>query len=600
MQPPTLRSLLPALALLALTAGCEGEIFTLAQDHDPQAATPPATPAKPTMPGIPPPPTPDPPPPPPPPVAVPKQKVYACAPTQQPLRGTTHRMRRLTQLELVNTLQALLGPAAMADATVQQKLSGLPADQTVLPGDFLETPPVSLSQVLFDVAKKVAPVVMADQAWRTAHLGACAAQATVSDSCLASAVRSFGAQVMRRDLTDAEAQALVTHATQAGGGATGLTFVVRRLLQSPSLVFHLEVGGTDSGDGRVRLTPFEVASRLSYLAAGVPPDDALLAAARAGQLATSADLEPHARRLLGTPQGQAKVRDFFRYYTALTLVPDPAAGPAGLAGITNPTGLGAAMRTEAFDFIDAVYRAQGTFTDLMTSTAAFPRSSDLAKLLESQVATGTSPAQSATHPGLLHRPALLVSTGARTSPILRGAHVRKLFLCDSFGLPDPAAVKARQDQLGDVENQPNRDKVATLTSASNCAGCHSQLNPVGFTFEGFDQLGARRTVETVLDPQGGAAKVWPLTTAVDHLTLEPGGPTSLGSSLELAQAMADSFKARACFARKAFEYYQLAVADPGRDGCALAEAETKAHGGSLESVLVSSLATEDIFWRATP
>ncbi|MBX7097705.1 MAG: DUF1592 domain-containing protein [Myxococcaceae bacterium] len=592
--------------LLLAVAGCEGEIFSVPADHTgPQAATPPPSqPVSPTMPGIPPP-TPTQPSTPSNPTnptqpAVPKQKVYACAASQEALRGTTHRLRRLTQLELSNTLSALLGPTVMADATLQQKLAGLPVDQTVLPGDFNEATPVSLGQVLFDVSKRAVTLAMADATWKTQHLGACAAQATISDTCVASALRSFGAQVWRRDLTDAEVQLLTAQASQAGGGAQGLTFALRRLFQSPALVFHLEVGGTPGTDGRVRLTDFEVASRLSYLAAGVPPDDALMAAARAGQLSTAAQLAPHARRLLATPQGQAKVKDFFRYYTALSLVPDPSPTAAALLGLSSTSGLGVQMRTEAFDFIDAVYRSQGGFAELMGSTAAFPRSSELAKVLETTIAPAGGASASASHPGLMHRPALLMSTGPRTSPIVRGAHLRKLFLCDSFGLPDPALVKARQEQVGDVENMPNRDKVATLTSSTTCNGCHSQVNPVGFAFEGFDQLGARRTVETVPDPAGGAPKTWPIVTKVDNVTLEPGGPGSLADSLALAQAMTESFKGRACFARRAFEYFQLATVDATKDGCALSGAENQAHVGSLEAVVVATLANDDVFYRSAP
>ena len=52
----------------------------------------------------------------------------------------------------------------------------------------------------------------------------------------------------------------------------------------------------------VTLTPFEKASALSYFLTDGPPDAELLAAARAGALETTAQLEAHTRRLLAKPE----------------------------------------------------------------------------------------------------------------------------------------------------------------------------------------------------------------------------------------------------------------------------------------------------------
>jgi hypothetical protein len=68
----------------------------------------------------------------------------------------------------------------------------------------------------------------------------------------------------RRDLTQAEMQAYLSYYHEAGAGTEGLSYLLRRLLQSPSLVFHVEEGA-ESRNGRIRLTDFEVAARISYL-----------------------------------------------------------------------------------------------------------------------------------------------------------------------------------------------------------------------------------------------------------------------------------------------------------------------------------------------
>jgi hypothetical protein len=216
------------------------------------------------------------------------------------------------------------------------------------------------------------------------------------------------------------------------------------------------------------------------------------------------------------------------------------------------------------------------------------------------ITTAQPVAHAPSHRGLLHRPALLVSAGARTSPIVRGAHVRKLFLCDELGMPDPAAVQKRQDQVGDIESMSNRDRVTRLTSDGACLGCHRLVNPIGFLFEGFDQVGKRRTEEPIFDSSGNVTRTWPIDTRVVEPMIEADGPQVLADSSQLAEIVAESAKARACFSRRLFEYYRQRPTDNDKDGCALNEIEVEGRQGSLQSMVTTAVANEDIFWRRQP
>ncbi len=526
---------------------------------------------------------------------------FTCDDEQARLRGTSvARLRRLSSAELSHTLQALLGDDVYADAEIEPRISGLPSDVTVDAGDFALDPPVTLALALSSVAKRVAEVAAADPQWAGTHLAPCADAGPIDVACATSVAEGFGGRVWRRDLTAAEIDAYVDYFEQTGGGAEGLGFMVRRILQAPSLVFHIEEGDGEPVDGRVRLTAFEVASRLAYTTTDAPPDDALMAAARSGELDTIEGVRAHARRLLEGERARAKVMDFFRFYTRLTSVADPLPGAGARIGIDDTFGYGDEVKDEAFEFMSYVVESGGGFSELMGSTAAFPRTDDLATVFGTEVVDGAEPADAPTHPGLLHRPALLASGGARTSPILRGAHVRKLFLCDSLPLPNPEDVMNRQEEVGDIEGMPNRDRVDTLTDAPACLGCHAVVNPLGFTFEGYDQLGALRDEEAVLAEDGTVSATWPIDTAVSDLPLEAGGPISVADSIELADAMMHSYKARACIARRVFEYYQLREHDADLDGCVLHEQELQAHDGSLIDVFEAAVANEDILWKKAP
>lgn len=652
---------------------------------------------------------------------------FSC--TQPDAQGTSFpTLRRLTKSELTATWSALVGSTIANDAMVASTLGGLPSDDLESLSTVNESVPSTWAAALANASRRSTTLLLANTAERARVLGACTNTAPITEACLRTVITGFGARVWRRDLEASEVQSLVDFFTQLGGGEAGLSFVVRKLLQSPSLVFHLELRGAVTG-ARVRLTAFEVASRLSYLVTGTMPDDALLTAAREGRLETRAELRAQVARLLDTPAGHARVRDLMRYYMHLGHVSAPY-GPLAALRQLDTAGLGDELRTEALDFAQDVFfdGADGSFRQLMTSPRALAKSDRVARIFGQSCtgarstrfewnhanaffapdATGpgaaverinapgwfvwqmpagvlprtssleidfeiTSPDGAAvtfdlnlddvptqtgvrstggaltitqaravpaggalkigihvanvsttrtvrviglrvidaaasacqaplvapSHPGLLHRPALLVGTAERTSPILRGAHVRKLFLCTALSTPDPALVSARQDEVGDLDALPNRERVATLTNSVSCSGCHQLVNPMGFPFEAFDQAGMRRTVEQRFDAQGQPTNTLAIDLRVDQPNVDfaGAGPTSLTDSIALVNALAESQQARACFTQRAFEYFHRAALDPAKDGCALAAAEQTVATGSLRDVVIELLSSDDLFYR---
>ena len=77
------------------------------------------------------------------------------------------------------------------------------------------------------------------------------------------------------------------------------------------------MGETALGQARsCGLDDWEMASRLSYLLWSRMPDDALFAAAEAGELATDAEIAAQAQRMLADPQARAAVADFHDQWLA--------------------------------------------------------------------------------------------------------------------------------------------------------------------------------------------------------------------------------------------------------------------------------------------
>jgi hypothetical protein len=141
-----------------------------------------------------------------------------------------------------------------------------------------------------------------------------------------------------------------------------------------------------------------------------------------------------------------------------------------------------------------------------------------------------------THPYLLSAFAYYKSS----SPIHRGVFLTRNII--GRGLkPPPAAI-----QFMDGRFDPKltmREKVTELTSPAACMGCHSVINPLGFSLEHFDGVGRYRTVDNEK----------PVDAESDFMT--PDGDTiRLKGAREVAEYAASSVEAHRGFVRQMFQH----------------------------------------------
>ena len=96
--------------------------------------------------------------------------------------------------------------------------------------------------------------------------------------------------------------------------------------------------------------------------------------------------------------------------------------------------------------------------------------------------------------GVITSPATLTMTSGteRTKPITRGAWVSSVI----FNLPPeppPADVPPLEEKpSGDEGNLTLRERLALHRERADCAGCHEQIDPLGFALENFDAIGKWR------------------------------------------------------------------------------------------------------------
>lgn len=428
-----------------------------------------------------------------------------------------------------------------------------------------------------DAAAGLAEVAFADP---VGVLG-CDAEAA---GCVEGWLASFGRRVFRRPLDAAELaryEALVASAPDRTSGAEA---ALRAFLQSPYFLYRVEAGAPAS-PGVVRLDDYEIAANLAYFLWGTTPDDALLDAAAAHRLADADGRAAEARRMLADP----RARDTFARLVTQWLGVDtiPAATRSAALYPAFDAALAQTMLREtevfagwvAFEAVDG-----GTFGDLLLSDTLFV-DADLAAVygVTPPATFGPVPAP-AERRGLLGQAAFLTATSHsdQSSPVARGVRIHERVLCHTFGTP-PAAAGGVPDVDPDATT---RERFEQHSADPACASCHSVIDPTGFGLEGFDAIGAFRTTENgrPIDTSGS-------------LAVDGRAPTAFDGQVALAELLATSDEARACFTTQVLRQATGRLDVPA---CAVdpVDAAFAASGGILTELLVAVASSPERTWRS--
>ena len=364
-------------------------------------------------------------------------------------------------------------------------------------------------------------------------------------------IRNFGLRAYRRPLADAEVTQYEQHfakGPQLIGGtdafADGVELVVEAMLQSPHFLYRAELG-TTVVNGRVNLSPYEIAARLSYGIGNSMPDEMLFAAAGANKLGRD-DVINHARRLLDSERGKATLADLHEQMFKL----------ADYGEVKRDTGafpefkpeMGPDIKTEADTFIrEIIYGQNKGVEELLTAPYTYVNGR-LAPLYGANVPANQTnfvrvDLDAKQRSGLYTQIGFLATTATDQAPrsIIRGVHVSLDALC--VELPAPPNVPPENP---DAAMRTNRQMLEAFTQAkgSVCEGCHANLiNPLGFAFENYDGLGKFRTMEKSGLPIDASSKY-----------MLSDGEVTFNGAVELMRAMASGRQAHECYAQHLFEY----------------------------------------------
>jgi hypothetical protein len=414
--------------------------------------------------------------------------------TVDPTQPVAH-LHKLTASEFANSVHDLLG--SKVPLTAVEPDTVIDGFATV-GGSSVSMSPAGVG--LYEAAIDAAAQYVFSDATRVTGLLSCIPQATTDAACTTKAVQAFGRRAFRRPLTDVETSRFVDIATSIGDEAknalTGLQYAVSAILQSPSFLYRVELGAPSADDGgRLKYSNYEMTSRLSSALWNTVPDDALLAAADKGELATADGVRAQAERMLSGAKAHDAlvtfVDDLYGVDRLLTSFKDAAVFPEW-----TPT-LQAAMHQELTQRVDdMVFTAKGDYLSLYDNKTVFVNN-ELAKIYGLPQATPDVfrkvdlPANSP-RVGLIGSAGFLAAYALpqRTSPTARGKFVDLTFLCKVVPPPPPGVDPTLPPAIDPTASV--RQRLETHRSNASCASCHSLMDPIGLGLENFDSLGRYR------------------------------------------------------------------------------------------------------------
>ena len=193
--------------------------------------------------------------------------------------------------------------------------------------------------------------------------------------------------------------------------------------------------------------------------------------------------------------------------------------------------------------------------------------------------------------GMLTHPAWLIahSLNDGTDPVRRGKWVRERLLAGV--VPDiPITVDAT---VPEDHSKTLRERFA-VTEQQECWRCHVKMNPLGYTFEMFDDFGRVRSKEKLGD---GGSKAIDATGDLQG-TGEKQVDGKVENALDLIQRLAKSDKVRQSIIRHVFRYY-MGRNERLTDSKTLIAADQAylESGGSYKALVISLLSSDSFLYR---
>jgi hypothetical protein len=194
--------------------------------------------------------------------------------------------------------------------------------------------------------------------------------------------------------------------------------------------------------------------------------------------------------------------------------------------------------------------------------------------------------------GILNQAAFLsvYAHAHETAPVLRGVNVLRKVAC--FNVPAPTSLNVNIVPPVQDPNKTTRERFAIHSKDPACAACHTNIDPIGFSFEWLDGMGKERSMENN-HPIDSSSQL--------HAGLSfDGNYTDSGA---LSMQIAQSTELASCFAR---HLYRSAAArnteGEGSETAYMQQAQALPAGvrGKVEDLLLAFIASDLFVTRGAP
>ena len=477
-------------------------------------------------------------------------------------------LRRLNSREFANSVRDVLG------VTVNQTLlplndfngSGYDTDGSALRLSDLD------SKKYLDVLQAALTTLFA-AAPKTGFDYTCANTASEqsSRSCTSTKLALLARRALKKNLTAAEIARYVDFAKKDSDVTEGLKSAMTAMLMSPYFLYlNAEPAAAVSGAKVLNVNNLELAHRLALMIWSSVPDDALITLALSGKIQESATLREQVVRMVAdakfkTGLGQGFVDSWLELYKLNGITrTDPSISTLSDAYLKD-------MAEESRLFVQYLFKNDRPVSEVLTAQYSFLNQ----RLAQVYGVSGTFSATTFTmtsvpatqRSGVMTQPSVLTLTGKldSTSPVKRGFWMTKRILCSEPPPPPPnIPVFDSEGSSGLTIKQ----RLAEHRTNVSCAGCHTQMDPVGIGRENFSQIGRWRTSYG--------------STPVD--ATESFDTTAFNGPVELGKILAPREDVKACITSQ-IATYALGRATSTDDACYIREILTKTESSSSKGFL---------------
>ncbi len=461
---------------------------------------------------------------------------------------TDKRIWRLTPEQFANTVDGLLKRTTKIEAKID-------ADTVPEDGFGNESSVLGISNIFASNLEDAISKVVAESSADLEKQLTCGKIAAATPECIQKFAEDFGSRAFRRPLTLDESKRYTTlyAAVQKSlGNAEGLSAVAEAILRSPNTLFRTELG-EEGKDGDTLLTPYELASALSFALTNSPPDAQLLAKAADNSLATDAVYEAEAKRLLASDGFSQGLSQYLQRWSGVRWLRHVDKNKEMFKDFSEATK--EAMLKESVDFVTMIVKQnKSSFKAFMTSskTTITP---PLAAIYGLQTFTGSKVYDSkpGERSGFITLPAVMAtnSSSNQTGPVHRGVFLLKKLMCQSMPPPPPEASTVLPETDASLTL---RERFKVHSSKASCAVCHVQLDPFGFAMEHYDPIGRYRTMDNGRP-----------VDATGEIVGTTNSNQTFKSAVDMLENLSKSEDVHKCFVKNAFRYV-FGRSDTKRDG----------------------------------